>query len=83
MGRLAEALEQSDAYKAVYGEDVDWLELDYRHAENLIPRDCAAAREILDDIVTRFPASFWAGQARRRLDALPGSGSGSASNGKS
>ncbi len=27
MGRLAEALEQSDAYRAVYGEDVDWVEL--------------------------------------------------------
>ncbi len=78
MGRLAEALEQSDAYKAVYGEDVDWLELDYRHAENLILRDPAAAREILDDIVTRFPTSFWAGEARRRLDALPGAGSSGA-----
>jgi len=39
------------------------------------PRDPAAAREILSDIVTRFPASFWAGDARRRLDELPGAGS--------
>jgi len=38
-------------------------------------RDPAAAREILSDIVTRFPASFWAGEARRRLDELPGAGS--------
>jgi len=72
MGRLAEALEQSDAYKAVYGEDVDWVELHYRHAEDLIVRDPAAAREILDDIVSRFPTSFWVGEARRRLDVLPG-----------
>ena len=63
MGRLAEALEQSDAYKAVYGEDVDWVELHYRHAEDLIVRDPAAAREILDDIVTRFPTSFWVGES--------------------
>src|SRR5438046_162146 len=72
MGRLAEALAQSDAYRAVYGEDVDWVELHYRHAEYLIVRDPAAAREILDDIVSRFPTSFWVGEARRRLDALPG-----------
>ena len=75
MDRLNEALEQSDAYRATYGEDADWVELHYRHAEDLITRDRAAAREILDDIVTRFPSSFWAGEARRRLDALPGAGS--------
>ena len=58
MGRLAEALEQSDAYRAVYGEDVDWVELHYRHAEYLIEHDPSAAREILDDIASRFPTSF-------------------------
>ena len=78
MDRLAEAFEQSDAHKAAYGEDADWVELHYRHAEDLIARDPAAAREILDDIVTRFPTSFWAGEARRRLDALPGAGSSGA-----
>ncbi len=72
MDRLAEALEQSDAYKAAYGEDADWVELHYRHAEDMIVRDPAAAREILGDLVARFPASFWAGEARRRLDGLPG-----------
>ena len=41
MGRLAEALKQSNAYRAVYGEDVDWVELHYRHAEYL---NCARRR---------------------------------------
>ena len=79
MDRVAEALEQSDAYRADYGEDANWVELHYRHAEDLIVRDPAAAREILGDLVARFPASVWAGEARRRLDALPGAGSDSAS----
>jgi hypothetical protein len=79
MDHVAEALEQSDAYRADYGEDANWVELHYRHAEDLIVRDPAAAREILGDLVARFPASFWAGEARRRLDALPGAGSDSAS----
>jgi len=70
MGRLAEALRQSDAYRATYGEDTDWVELRFRQAEDMATRDPAAAREILGDIVTRFPGSFWAGEARRRLDAL-------------
>jgi hypothetical protein len=78
MDRFSEALEQSDAYKAAYGEDPDWVELHYRHAENLIVHDPAAAREVLGDIATRFPASFWAGEARRWLDRLPGAGSTSA-----
>ena len=79
MGRLAEALEQSDAYRAVYGEDVDWVELYYRHAEYLIVRDPAAAREILDDIVSHLPTSFWVGEARRRLgyQAAASAGAGS------
>ena len=79
MGRLAEALKQSNAYRAVYGEDVDWVELHYRHAEYLIEHDPSAAREILDDIASRFPTSFWVGEARRRLgyQAAASAGAGS------
>ena len=75
----AEALKQSNAYRAVYGEDVDWVELHYRHAEYLIEHDPSAAREILDDIASRFPTSFWVGEARRRLgyQAAASAGAGS------
>ncbi len=71
MGRLADALRQSDAYRAAYGEDVDWVELHFRHAEELMARDPDAAREILTDIATRFPGSFWAPEARKRLGESP------------
>jgi len=46
MDRLAEAFEQSDAYKAAYGEDADWVELHFLGGRGPLAARRAAGRGV-------------------------------------
>jgi hypothetical protein len=67
MFRVNEAVAQTEAYKRSYGEDADWVELRFRHAISVRRTDRATAHRIYGELKARFPETFWAREAAKRL----------------
>jgi len=68
--RVGAGLAYADAYRAAYGEDPFWIELQFRHAQALRWSDTAAARAAFADIEKRYAHTPWANEARRELTEL-------------